>query len=236
MYKGAMPLLSDNTMEMASSKHHRSRSTRGASNMIDCLQRQRLPKCLRKEQDTEANPIITGLDRVLFGTASAAEAVTILGVHPPRYLCYMLSGSFCDIIQFFIDLFLHVFLHLEDASLCWALGFGSSIIFRHTTHRYLVFGDYVGGYWASLGRMYAGYSIIIVLSTVFNLVMTRYAKVPHYVAWVITLLWTGIVNYFILKKIWSFGGASTVDNKPNAVELASLTKSEENAHPNLRRV
>jgi len=29
--------------------------------------------------------------------------------------------------------------------------------------------------------------------------------VPHYVAWVLTLLWTGVVNYFILKRLWSFG-------------------------------
>jgi putative flippase GtrA len=54
--------------------------------------------------------------------------------------------------------------------------------------------------------MYAGYSVIIVLSTIFNIFMTRYAELPHYVAWVVTLLWTGIVNYFILKKLWTFGG------------------------------
>ena len=53
--------------------------------------------------------------------------------------------------------------------------------------------------------MYAGYSIIIVISTIFNFLMTRKLQLPHYVAWVITLLWTGIVNYFILKKLWTFG-------------------------------
>ena len=39
-----------------------------------------------------------------------------------------------------------------------------------------------------------------------NIAMTHYIRLPHYVAWVITLLWTGIVNYFILKRLWSFGG------------------------------
>jgi hypothetical protein len=108
---------------------------------------------------------------------------------------------------------LHVTWGIEDASLCWALGFGMSIIFRHTSHRYLVFGDYVGGYAKSLLRMYGGYSIIIVISTMFNIIMTKLAKMNHYAAWIITLLWTGIVNYFILKKIWSFGGGGGGNSK-----------------------
>lgn len=160
------------------------------------------PRCFR---DGDGVPLITGIDRVVYGTQPAADVVTILGMRPPRYPFYMVSGFVCDLIQFLVDVCLHVFLNLEDPSVCWALGFGVSIYFRHTSHRYLVFGDYVGGYWKSLGRMYAGYSIIIVISTVFNIVMTRHAKLPHYVAWVITLLWTGIVNYFILKKLWTFG-------------------------------
>lgn len=54
--------------------------------------------------------------------------------------------------------------------------------------------------------MYGGYSVIMVISTVFNMVMTKSLHFTHYVAWIATLLWTGIVNYFILKHIWSFGG------------------------------
>lgn len=66
----------------------------------------------------------------------------------------------------------------------------------------------MGGYWKSLGRMYAGYSLIIVISTIFNYCMTTVWILPHYVAYVFTLLWTGIVSYFTLKHLWSFGGAS----------------------------
>lgn len=77
------------------------------------------------------------------------------------------------------------------------------------------------GYWKSLGRMYVGYSIIISLSTLFNFIMTRMAGLPHYVAWIVTLLWTGIVNYFILKKIWSFGGKQAEVK----VEVADLDTS-----------
>lgn len=196
------------------------------------------PRCLllrRQESSDDAVFIVAGLERVFYGTQPAAEVVTIIGIHPPRYLCYMLSGFLCDIIQFGIDFALYQ--HLQDASLCWALSFAMSIVFRHTTHRYLVFGDYVGGYWKSLGRMYAGYSIIIVLSTLFNLVMTKYVTIPHSIAWLITLLWTGIVNYFILKKIWSFGGSSITGGKDKnessrgtilnrAEQLAPLRPSE----------
>jgi hypothetical protein len=201
-------LMVDSTMQESKSVETKTKKkSRGVClAVIHWIQARRLPKCLRKEGDKGDVPIITGIDRVLFGTQPAAEVVEVLGVHPPRYLCYMISGSGCDILQFFFDVMLHVVFHFEDASVCWALGFGLSVVFRHTTHRYLVFGDYVGGYWASLGRMYAGYSIIIVLSTIFNVIMTRYAEFPHYVAWIITMLWTGIVNYFILKKLWSFGG------------------------------
>jgi len=158
-------------------------------------------------------PIVSGLERVITGEQPASEAVHLCGMKPIRYLWYMLSGFLCDIIQFFIDVALLLFLNIEDPSYCWALGFAISILFRHTSHRYFIFGDYVGGYWNSLMRMYGGYSIIILISTIFNIVMTKVFKLHHYVAWVITLLWTGIVNYFILKKLWSFDNSSSSPTK-----------------------
>lgn len=191
-------------------KHPRGSLRLTSLSIIRWLESLRVPKLL--DRGGNAGPeggtpfIISGLERVVFGTQPACEAVKLLGLAPPRYLCYMVSGFLCDLIQFGIDIILHTVFRLQDASLCWALGFGVSVAFRHTSHRYLVFGDYVGGYWNSLGRMYAGYSIIIVLSTLFNIFMTHYLQLAHYVAWVVTLLWTGIVNYFILKKLWSFGG------------------------------
>ena len=151
-------------------------------------------------------PLITGLSRVVQGTVPAAASVKLFNLRPPQYLFYMVSGFLCDIVQLCIDLAIHFTLAVQDPSKCWALGYALSVVPRHTSHRYLVFGSYVGGYWRSLGRMYAGYSIIIVISTLFNAFMTKTIALPHYVAWVITLLWTGIVNFFILKKLWSFGG------------------------------
>ena len=161
--------------------------------------------------------IISGLEKVfIYGTHPAADAVLILGIQPPRYLCYMISGMICDVIQFMFDFVLHSkhTLGIQDASICWFVSFFISVFFRHTTLRYLVFGNYVGGYYQSLKRIYSGYSIIIVLSTAFNYTMTHSSKInlPHYIAYIITLLWTGIVNYFILKKLWSFTGTTTAES------------------------
>ena len=150
-------------------------------------------------------PLISGLTPVISGAAPAADTVRILSIKPPRYIFYSLSGFLCDIVQLVIDLAVHFLFNVRDPPTCWLIGFGLSIVVRHSSHRYLTFGAYVGGYWRSLGRMYGGYSISIALSTAFNVVMARMG-VPHYVAFVFTLLWTGIVNYFILKRLWSFGG------------------------------
>lgn len=194
----------DNKMDTQEGNIGQSRRRDLLNKFVRGVESLRVPKFLHSGNV----PLISGIGNVVYGTQPACEVVVVAGIRPPRYLCYMLSGFICDLIQFMIDLFLHVSLKLEDASLCWILGFVLSIVFRHTTHRYLVFGDYVGGYWKSLSRMYAGYSVTIFLSTVFNFIMARYIQFPHYVAWIVTLLWTGVVNYFILKRLWSFGEKS----------------------------
>mmetsp|Transcript_9531 Transcript_9531/g.10512 ORF Transcript_9531/g.10512 Transcript_9531/m.10512 type:complete len:317 (+) Transcript_9531:106-1056(+) len=148
-------------------------------------------------------PLFSGLSKVTKGTKPASEAVALCGFKPHRFVWFIMSGFICDVIQFGIDIALFHLLHIQGSSLCWLLGFSLSIIVRHTSHRYLVFGNYVGGYCHSLMKMYAGYSIILVLSTLFNLVLTHLVRMQHYTAWIITLIWTNIVNYFLLKQLWS---------------------------------
>ena len=162
-------------------------------------------------------PLISGLTPVISGAAPAADTVRILSIKPPRYIFYSLSGFLCDIVQLVIDLAVHFLFNVRDPPTCWLIGFGLSIVVRHSSHRYLTFGAYVGGYWRSLGRMYGGYSISIALSTAFNMIMARMG-VPHYVAFVFTLLWTGIINYFTLKRLWSFGGSAGVGAKDAKLE------------------
>eukprot|EP00979_Chaetoceros_neogracilis_P006289 scaffold1269_cov242-Chaetoceros_neogracile.AAC.10 len=57
--------------------------------------------------------------------------------------------------------------------------------------------------------------------------MTKAMHFTHYQAWITTLLWTGIVNYFILKHIWSFGGPPASDKRNeggSSVELSAQPK------------
>jgi putative flippase GtrA len=137
---------------------------------------------------------ISGLDRVFLshpsasngtngtkGNGSCADHVRIAGLQPPRYLWYMVSGALCDVVQLTLLATLYrLAIGIPDrAALCWCLAFVLSIPVRHVCHRYLVFGDYVGGYRQSLLRMYAGYSVTIVLSTLFNFVMARLC-IPRY--------------------------------------------------------
>mmetsp|Transcript_8874 Transcript_8874/g.13247 ORF Transcript_8874/g.13247 Transcript_8874/m.13247 type:complete len:372 (+) Transcript_8874:375-1490(+) len=149
-------------------------------------------------------PLVQGLERVTNGTQPASESVALCGMRPPRFLWFILSGCICDVIQFFIDAFLYYVFHITEPTVCWVLGYGLSIAVRHTSHRYLVFGNYVGGYCYSLLRMYTGYSISLVASTLFNLILTHGIEMQHYTAWVITLVWTNIVNYFLLTQLWSW--------------------------------
>ena len=193
---------------------------------VDWLQSCRVPLVLvrryRRLLPDESSKVdaeiywIAGFDRVLYTKASCcAEDVLIAGFKPPRYLWYMVSGSTCDIVQIGALCALHTV--IADSATCWALGYILSIPFRHTSHRYLVFGDYIGGYWKSLARMYAGYSVIIVLSTAFNFVTSRVLPLSMLMLSVVTMLWSGVANYFILRFFWSVGNTSNNNSAANSV-------------------
>jgi putative flippase GtrA len=173
----------------------------------------------RIEPDT---PWIQGLASVWYEGKSCADAIRIVGIQPPRYLWYMISGGICDVIQFIGNALLYYRIHV-NVSLAWAIGFITVIPIRHTSHRYLVFGDYVGGYYHSLARMYAGYSVTIVASTILNYGFSRYvANMP--LLYAITMIMTGIASYFILKRFWNIGGGGGgATTTSTTTELAPLS-------------
>lgn len=188
---------------------------------------------------------ISGLDRVLLPSSNTthnnsnnraaaaaavasccAEAVLVAGIKPPRYLWYMLSGAACDVMQIAtLSALSAAFAVLHDTpAACWCVAFILSIPVRHVSHRYLVFGDYVGGYARSLARMYAGYSAIIVLSTAFNYAAGKaLPSVSLLVLSLLTMLWTGVANYFILKYFWSFGNQQQHSSVSNTNKNSSST-------------
>ena len=83
-----------------------------------------------------------------------------------------------------------------------------SICIRHYSHKVLVFGEYEGSYCSSLSRTYATYFSSIVISATTNFCLTQYLFFTHFQAWILTMLWTGIFNYFMLKASWKSGGGA----------------------------
>lgn len=133
------------------------------------------------------------------------DRVRIFGYRVPQYGWFVVSGFLCDVVQFFIDwaISLIYFFNWEKATVCWTLSYVISIVVRHFSHRLIVFGDYEGTYWTSLAKTYATYSSSIVLSILTNYALVRYLYLSHTNAWLATLIWTGIYNYFMLKASWN---------------------------------
>ena len=86
--------------------------------------------------------------------------------------------------------------------MCWGLSYILSIILRHSSHRLIVFGEFEGSYCYSLSKTFGAYAASIILSITTNHILSVYFNVPHRNAWLLTMLWTGLFNYFMLKKSW----------------------------------
>ena len=114
------------------------------------------------------------------------------------------AGGICDIIQAMIDYGISLLYQSkwEKETVCWTLGYILSIWVRHFSHRILVFGDYEGSYINSLMKTYLTYSSSIVISMIANHYLVSLLRLTHREAWIITMLWTGIYNYFLLKSSW----------------------------------
>jgi putative flippase GtrA len=142
------------------------------------------------------------------------EKAKIFGIKVPLYLWFVLSGAICDVFQAFIDYGISVIYvsGWEKATVCWTLSYIISIWIRHFSHRILVFGEYEGTYLSSLTRTYLTYSSSIVISMVTNHLIVKYMLFTHRQAWVFTMLWTGIYNYFMLKASWKGAPSSDKDS------------------------
>lgn len=132
------------------------------------------------------------------------EKFKIFGYKVPQYFWFVVSGALCDVFQAVVDYIISIFyvLQWEKPTICWTLSYIISIWLRHSSHRVLVFGEFEGTYCASLTKTYFTYSSSIVISMVTNHFIVEFLHFSHRDAWIITMLWTGIVNYFLLKASW----------------------------------
>jgi hypothetical protein len=62
--------------------------------------------------------------------------------------------------------------------------------------------------------MYMAYSVTIVLSTLLNYLLSRVLEVHVFVLALLTMAWTGVANYFILKFFWNIGKRSIAPVDP----------------------
>ena len=128
----------------------------------------------------------------------------------PQYLWFMLSGALCDVVQALIDycIYLLYTMEWERVTVCWTVSYTLSIVVRHSSHRLLVFGDYEGSYCMSLARTYLTYSSSIIISMITNHLLVSFLDLTHQQAWIITMIWTGVYNYFMLRASWRFTSLS----------------------------
>lgn len=94
----------------------------------------------------------------------------------------------------------HPFLDaLEWSSISWTSAYLLSILWQHSLHRHLVFGT-TTPYFRSLIWTYISYTLSIVLSSIINDQLVSRMGVHHRVAFGLTLVITGVINYFTLKN------------------------------------
>jgi hypothetical protein len=143
------------------------------------------------------------------------EKFRIFGYKVPLYFFFAVSGALCDIVQAFIDYGIYSVypFEWEKTTMCWTVSYTASVIVRHFSHRLLVFGEYEGSYCSSLCRTYLTYASSIVMSMVTNHFIVSFLEFNHINAWIITMLWTGVYNYFMLRASWK-KSAPITESKP----------------------
>ena len=118
-------------------------------------------------------------------------------------LLFNLSGFLGTLLFYGMYQLLFTVLPLETrkATVSWTLSYICSIVWQHALHRWMVFGS-KSSYWTSLGMTYLCYSVSIVLSSLFTDILVQQLHIHHQVAWILTLVATGLLNFFTLRKVF----------------------------------
>lgn len=85
------------------------------------------------------------------------------------------------------------------ASSSWFLAFVIGVARQHALHRWLTF-LHKTPYWGSLRRAYVMYSGSLLVTSLFNWVLTEHFQLSHRLAWFICLLLTGLISLVFLKS------------------------------------
>ena len=160
------------------------------------------------------------------------EKFYLFGYKVPQYFFFLISGALCDVVQWFIDYGIYITypFEWEKSTVCWTVSYTASIAVRHYSHTLLVFGQYEGTYCSSLSRTYLTYSTSIVLSMVSNHFIVAFLNLGHLYAWLITMIWTGILNYFLLKASWKKKAPTLASGALNSTNVDKAKDKNEQKH------
>ena len=143
--------------------------------------------------------------------APLAHSCRICGRRVPRFVCFAVSGSLCNIVQLVLDR--AIWLTIEGAELelpvvtSWTVSYTISVSLRHLSHEWFVFGRHADPFWCALGKSYATYGTTIVASTALNLWLISALQQSHDVALAITASFSVLWSFFVLQCTWQEAAA-----------------------------
>ena len=91
-----------------------------------------------------------------------------------------------------------VYLPWQPITMAYFISYGISIFIQYFINASLVFG-YSKSTWEGIAQTYAGYTIGLLLSVPINMSLVQYAGASARIAFLLTSILAGIVNYFFLK-------------------------------------
>lgn len=117
-----------------------------------------------------------------------------------QFLLFVLSSTIGTLLFYMLYTLLYMTLPFQTLkpTVCWMLGYLFSIWWQHALHRWLVF-RFAVPYWKSLLKTYLVYLVSFFLSSCLNVIMVDYMHMEHRAAWLLGLIFTGILSYFSIK-------------------------------------
>ena len=124
----------------------------------------------------------------------------------PQPYRFVIVGGFGTIIGWIIYNAVYLANPMTNfrAPASWSISYVAGVILQHGMHYSLTFRDSEAPYISSLGGAYFSYAIVLLFSTLVNLVFVEILEIGHQFSWILTTLISAVLSYFLLRK-FSFG-------------------------------
>jgi len=121
----------------------------------------------------------------------------------PKALRFQISGLIGTVLFYVLYRVIIEIGHLRP-TLSWFISYFVSTWWQFELHSRLVFLNWKQiqmNYFKKLSEVYALYALSMVLSTVLHAVILTVLHFPETLSWVLTLVGTGILNYFTVSSV-----------------------------------